>query len=44
VTTVLGLLGVALYVPLIISIAAGVTWTVVKFSPGTKAAKAKADS
>jgi hypothetical protein len=44
VSTVLGLLGVALYVPAIISIAAGVTWVVVKLSPGTKAAKAKTES
>ena len=45
-STVLGLLGVALYIPCIIGIAAGVTWVVVKVSPGTKeaAAKAKAQS
>lgn len=42
--TVLGLLGVALYIPTIIAIAAGVTWMVVKLSPGTKDAKAKAES
>ncbi|MET0939633.1 MAG: hypothetical protein ABWY51_10470 [Gaiellaceae bacterium] len=41
-STVLGLLGVALYIPTIIAIAASVTWIVVKVSPGTKdAAKAK---
>jgi hypothetical protein len=42
VSTVLGLLGVALYIPAIIGIAASVTWGVVKVSPGTKAAAAKA--
>jgi hypothetical protein len=44
-STVLGLLGVAIYIPTIIAIAAGVTWIVVKVSPGTKdaAAKAKAE-
>jgi hypothetical protein len=44
VETVLGLLGVALYVPTIIAIAAGMTWIVVKLSPGTKDAAAKAKS
>jgi hypothetical protein len=44
VETVLGLLGVALYVPTIIGIAAGMTWIVVKLSPGTKDAAAKAKS
>jgi hypothetical protein len=43
VSTVLGLLGVALYIPVIIGIAAGVTWAVVRLSPGTKNAKAKAE-
>ena len=43
-STVLGLLGVALYIPTIIAIAASVTWIVVKLSPGTKDAKAKAES
>ena len=43
-STVLGLLGVALYIPTIIAIAASVTWVVVKLSPGTKDAKAKAES
>jgi len=42
VETVLGLLGVAIYIPAIIAIAASVTWIVVKLSPGTKDAKAKA--
>jgi hypothetical protein len=44
VSTALGLLGVALYIPVIIAIAASVTWVVVKLSPGTKDANAKADS
>jgi hypothetical protein len=44
VSTVLGLLGVALYIPTIIAIAAGVTWVVVKLSPGTKDAAAGAKS
>jgi hypothetical protein len=44
VETVLGLLGVALYIPTIIAIAATVTWVVVKVSPGTKDAAAKAKS
>ena len=43
-STVLGLLGVAIYIPTIIAIAAGVTWVVVKVSPGTKAAAAKTKS
>ena len=34
--TVLGLLGVALFIPCVITLAAGVTWTVVKFSPTPK--------
>jgi len=41
-STVLGLLGVALYIPAIIAIAASMTWVVVKLSPGTKDAQAKA--
>ena len=41
-STVLGLLGVAIYIPCIIGIAAGVTWIVVKVSPGTKEAAARA--
>ena len=32
-TTVLGLLGVIVFIPTIIGIAAGMTWVVVKFSP-----------
>ena len=41
-STVLGLLGVAIYIPVIIGIAASVTWVVVKVSPGTKEAAARA--
>jgi hypothetical protein len=44
VDTVLGLLGVALYIPAIIAIAASVTWVVVKLSPGTKDAAERANS
>jgi len=33
-TTVLGLIGVAIFIPTIMGIAAGMTWVVVKFSPG----------
>ncbi len=32
-STVLGLLGVAVFIPTIIGMAAGVTWVVVKVSP-----------
>ncbi len=35
-TTVLGLLGVAIFIPTIIGIAAGMTWIVVKVSPSKK--------
>jgi hypothetical protein len=35
-TTVLGLLGIALFCTAVISLAAGVTWLVVKFSPAKK--------
>jgi hypothetical protein len=31
--TVLGLLGVAVYIVGVVALAAGVTWTVVRFSP-----------
>ena len=41
-STVLGLVGVAIYIPCIIGIAAGVTWVVVRVSPGTKEAAARA--
>ena len=35
-TTVLGLLGVAIFIPTIMGIAAAMTWVVVKFSPSKK--------
>jgi hypothetical protein len=38
-STVLGLLGVALFIPSVIALAASVTWVVVRFSPGTKGEK-----
>ena len=38
-STALGLLGVAIFIPTIIGIAAGMTWVVVKFSPSKKPAK-----
>jgi hypothetical protein len=34
--TLLGLLGVALFIVLVISLAAGITWAVVKISPTDK--------
>ena len=40
-STVLGLLGVALYIPAIIGIAASVTWAVVRISPSESAKQAK---
>jgi hypothetical protein len=36
VNTVLGLIGVIIFIPCVISLAAAVTWLVVRFSPGTK--------
>jgi hypothetical protein len=42
VSTVLGLIGVMIFIPTIIGLAAGLSWLVVKFSPGTKDAKEKA--
>jgi hypothetical protein len=36
VETVLGLIGVVIFIPCVISLAAAVTWLVVRFSPGTK--------
>jgi hypothetical protein len=38
--TVLGLIGIAVFCALVIALAAGVTWLVVKLSP-SKSAKAK---
>jgi hypothetical protein len=43
----LGLLGVAVFIPCVIGLAAGVTWAVVRVSPpadGTDAAKASSRS
>jgi hypothetical protein len=37
--TVLGLLGIVVWIVLVIAIAAGVTWLVVKVTPGEKAEK-----
>ncbi len=34
--TVLGLLGIAVFVACVIALAAGVTWVVVKLSPGER--------
>jgi hypothetical protein len=42
--TVLGLIGVVLFIPCIIGIAAGVTWVVVKLSPSKSFPKADASS
>ena len=42
VTAVLGLIGVLIFIPTIIGIAAAMTWVVVKLSPGTKKAKEQA--
>jgi hypothetical protein len=36
VNTVFGLLGFFVFIPLVISLAAGVTWLVVRLSPPTK--------
>jgi hypothetical protein len=38
-TTALGLLGVAIFIPTIIGMAAGMTWIVVKVSPSKKPAQ-----
>jgi hypothetical protein len=39
VETVLGLIGLALFIVAVISLAAGVTWTVVKITPAEKRPK-----
>jgi hypothetical protein len=39
--TVLGLLGVAVYIVGVVALAAGVTWTVVRFSPAPGSKKPK---
>jgi hypothetical protein len=38
-STVLGLLGVVLFIPCVISLAAAMTWLVVKLFPASKEAK-----
>ncbi len=35
-SSVLGLIGIAFFVACVIALAAGVTWLVVRFSPGDK--------
>jgi hypothetical protein len=39
VSTVLGLIGVILFIPCVIGLAAGVSWVVIRLSPGTTEAK-----
>ncbi len=42
--TVLGLLGVVVFIPCVIALAAGVTWTVVRLSPTPSEDKPAAES
>jgi hypothetical protein len=42
--TVLGVLGVAVFIPCVVALAASVTWLVVRLSPNPNAKKAKASS
>jgi hypothetical protein len=44
VSTVLGLIGLALFIACVITLAAGVTWAVVKISPAPKAKDAEGKS
>jgi hypothetical protein len=44
VETVLGLLGLALFIVGVISLAAGITWTVVKITPAEKRSKRAGDA
>jgi hypothetical protein len=44
VDTVLGLIGLALFIVSVISLAAGVTWTVVKITPAEKRPKPSGDA
>ena len=37
--TVLGLLGIAVFIPCVVALAAGVTWVVVRVSPNPNAKK-----
>ncbi len=39
-TTVLGLIGIAVFIAVILALAAGVTWLVVRFSPSPQKKKA----
>ena len=41
-TTVLGFIGLAIFIPCVVALAAGVTWAVVKVSPNPENKKAKA--
>jgi hypothetical protein len=43
VDTILGLIGFIVFIPAVIGLAAAMTWVVVKLSPGTREARAKAD-
>jgi hypothetical protein len=42
--TFLGLLGVAIFIPCVISLAAGITWLVVKISPAPSTQKPETES
>ena len=42
--TVLGVLGVAVFIPCVVALAASVTWLVVRLSPNPNTKKAKAAS
>jgi hypothetical protein len=42
VSTVLGLLGVLLFIPAVIGLAAAVTWVVVRLTPGKKEKESEA--
>ena len=44
VANVLGLIGIAVFIVAIISLAAGVTWVVVRFSPNPNKKRARAES
>ena len=39
--TALGLLGIAVFIPCVVALAAGVTWLVVRFSPNPNTKKQK---
>jgi len=42
--TVLGLLGILVFIPCVIALAAALTWIVVRFSPAPKPASEQAES